>query len=280
MKRRQLMQYAGVSLLTAMGITCTAEKQVSQAQTTSPSLTIKWLGHTCFLFTSKDLRILVNPFRTLGCTAGYRLPEVEADVVLISSQLLDEGATGILPGKPRILFQPGVFRIDEFQFQGIGVDHDREQGYRFGTNVVWRWSQGGISILHLGGAAAPIEIEQKILMGTPDLALVPVGGGVKAYNPEEAKQAILTLNPKLVIPTHYLTAAADKDNCELAPVENFLQLMNGTPISRVNGNLLTLIPKDLPKTGSMIKVFDEKNTIQPPTPTPSPQPTPENKPSK
>jgi L-ascorbate metabolism protein UlaG (beta-lactamase superfamily) len=41
--------------------------------------------------------------------------------------------------------------------------------------VAWQWTQSGIKILHLGGAAAPIALEQKILMGSPDLALVPVG---------------------------------------------------------------------------------------------------------
>jgi len=28
-------------------------------------------------------------------------------------------------------------------------------------NVAWRWTQAGISIVHLGGAAAPIELEQE-----------------------------------------------------------------------------------------------------------------------
>ena len=48
------------------------------------------------------------------------------------------------------------------QIQGIAIDHDRQGGKRFGTNVAWQWTQGGIKILHLGGAAAPINIEQKM----------------------------------------------------------------------------------------------------------------------
>jgi len=54
------------------------------------ALSSQWLGHT-FLFT--DAREDPSKmFRTLGCTAKYRPPNVAADLVLISSQLLDEGA--------------------------------------------------------------------------------------------------------------------------------------------------------------------------------------------
>lgn len=251
------MRYAGASLLTA--VLTTRQRSVSlQASVAVPkteSLSIEWLGHTCFMFTGEGQRILVNPFRTLGCTAGYRPPNVEADVVLISSQLLDEGAIESLPGKPQLLYQPGAYNIgSQIQIQGIKTDHDREGGRRFGTNVAWRWNQGGIKILHLGGVAAPISIEQKILMGTPDVVFIPVGGGPKAYNASEAKQALTVLNPKLVIPTHYRTAAAD-DACDIVTVDEFLALMDGMSVRRVDGQAIAIRAADLPENGSEIKVL-------------------------
>ena len=261
MKRRELIRYAGVGLLTALGTTWSSRWQTYQAQTSS-SLTIKYLGHTCFLFIGNGLRILVNPFRDLGCTAGYRLPRVEADLVLISSQLLDEGAAEDLLGNPRILFEPGLYRIQGLEFQGISIAHDREKGRRFGNNVAWRWNQGGIKILHMGGAAAPIEIEQKILMGTPDVVMLPVGGGPKAYNPQEAKEAMQTLNPKVVIPTQYLTEAADKDVCDIMPVDSFLELTEGTPVSRINSDGITITSGDLPKNGPVIRILSHQSRLK------------------
>lgn len=262
MKRRQLMRYAGAGLLATLGTSFASGFRASQAQPTNGTLSVKWLGHTCFLFSGGGLRVLVNPFRTVGCTAGYRPPQVESDLVLISSQLLDEGAATGLPGNPRILYEPGVYQVGGIQIQGIGIPHDRMGGRRFGTNVAWKWTQSGVNILHLGGAAAPIQIEQKILMGRPDIAFVPVGGGVKAYNPQEAKQAIGVLNPKVIVPTHFRTQAADAETCTgeyaIAPVDEFLGLMDGMSVNRVNSDTITIKPGDLPQNGSMIKVLSYK----------------------
>lgn len=252
------MRYAGAGLLATVGTGLASGLSSGYAETASGTLTVKWLGHTCFLFTGGGRRILVNPFRPLGCTAGYRAPKVESDLILISSQLLDEGAAEGLPGSPEILFQAGVYQVNGVQFQGIGIAHDRMDGRRFGTNVAWKWSQSGINIVHLGGAAAPIEIEQKILLGRPDLAFVPVGGGPKAYNPEEAKVAIAVLNPKIVIPTHFRTKAADEASCDLAAVDEFLGLMGDMRINRVNSDTITIKPSDLPSDGSVIKVLSYK----------------------
>jgi L-ascorbate metabolism protein UlaG (beta-lactamase superfamily) len=255
MKRRQLIRYAGATLLTTLGTDLVSGFRPSQAQKPSGALSVQWLGHTCFLFTGEGVRILVNPFRTLGCTAGYRAPKVAADLVLISSQLFDEGAAEGLPGNPRILFEPSVYQIGGIQLQGIAINHDRVGGRQFGTNVAWQWTQSGVKVLHLGGAAAPLAIEQKILMGRPDVALIPVGGSSKAYNPQEAKQVLSVLNPKVVIPTHFRTQAADGGSCDIVPVDEFLTLMDGMPVRRVNSDTITIKSADLPQNGSVIEVL-------------------------
>jgi L-ascorbate metabolism protein UlaG (beta-lactamase superfamily) len=255
--RREFLNYAGASFLTTAGTILGSEAIANSAEKASDSVQVKWLGHTCFLFTGNGLKVLINPFETLGCTAGYPSPQVKADLVLISSYLLDEGAVEKVPGNPKILTEPGDYQIKDIKFQGISIAHDREGGRRFGDNIAWRWTQGGINFLHLGGAAAPIEIEQKILMGSPDVVLVPVGGGEKAYNPQEAKAAIEVLKPKLVIPTQYLTKAADKNSCDLLPVDNFLELVKEMPISRYGTNTVSMKQSQLPKEGTVVRVFKE-----------------------
>jgi len=241
MKRRQILGYAGAGLATTLVTSLSATAQ------TSDSLSVKWLGHTCFLFSSGKTRILVNPFRTIGCTAKYRAPKVEAGLVLISSQLLDEGAVEGLPGKPQLIYEPGVYRFNGIQVEGINTPHDRFNGRRFGNNVVWRWKQAGINIVHMGGAAAPITLEQKILMGRPDVLLIPVGGGAKAYNPTEAKTAIQELNPKLIIPTHYSTQATDSSSCDLVAVDQFLASMPGVTVRRSDSDTVAISAGSLPK---------------------------------
>jgi L-ascorbate metabolism protein UlaG (beta-lactamase superfamily) len=253
MKRRQLVHYAGAGLISAIATGVASQWQDSQAAT-SDGVTIKWLGHTSFLFTGGGKKVLVNPFEKIGCTANYRSPKVSADVVLASSLLLDEGALKNLPGKPKIIYQPGVYEIGGTRIQGIALPHDRSGGRRFGQNVAWKWNQGGIEVLHLGGAAGAIELEQKILIGSPDVVLIPVGGGVKAYNHEEAKQAIQVINPKVIIPTHYRTAGAG-DSCDLVGVDKFVSLMQGMDIKQLNSDTIRIRPRDLPQSNSVIRVL-------------------------
>jgi L-ascorbate metabolism protein UlaG (beta-lactamase superfamily) len=247
MKRRQLIQYAGAGLLGTIG----TRWLPAQA---ADGVTIQSLGHMAFLISGNGVRILTNPFRSAGCTAGLAAPKVNADLVLISSQLLDEGAVDVVPGNPRLLYEAGSYDTNGIKLQGISMFHDRNDGNRFGTNVAWRWTQGGVSIMHLGGAAAPINVEQKILMGSPDVVILPVGGGPKAYTAEEAKAALQILNPKIVIPMQYRTGAAKKDQCDLTGVDDFLKLMTGTTVRRP-GASLSLSKGSIPKEGMIVQVL-------------------------
>jgi L-ascorbate metabolism protein UlaG (beta-lactamase superfamily) len=251
MKRRQLIQYAGAGLASAIGSGLWANRSDAQ----SGGVTIQSLGHMAFLYSGNGLRVLSNPFRSAGCTAGLPAPRVNADLVLISSQLLDEGAVDVVPGNPRLLYEAGSYEVSGVKIQGVGMDHDRNGGRRFGKNIAWRWNQGGVSILNLGGAAAAINVEQKILFGAPDVVIIPVGGGPKAYSPEEAKAQLQILNPKIIIPMQYRTSGAAKDKCDLVGVDAFLKLMEGTAVRR-GGRSLSLNSSSLPKNGPVIQVMD------------------------
>jgi L-ascorbate metabolism protein UlaG (beta-lactamase superfamily) len=253
MKRRKLLGYAGSGLMATLGMELVAGRHAAQAQSTD-RLTLRSLGHTAFLFTGGGPRILVNPFRRIGCTAGFPSPAQPADIVMVSSRLFDEGYLNELPGNPRVLAEPGVYDFENLRIQGVSTPHDREGGRRFGNNTIWRWTQAGITVVHMGGAATPLRVEEQILLGRPDVLLVPVGGGPKAYTPEEAVQAVQVLRPKVVIPTHYLTTAAS-DTCDLKPLDDFLALMQGVPITRAPQGALSIRPSDLPNEGMRIQVY-------------------------
>lgn len=253
MKRRQLIRYGGIGL--TMAIATALSHRPLQAQS-ADGVTIQYLGHTCFLFTSNGLKVLVNPYETVGCTAGYNLPDVRPEVVLVSSFLLDEGAVEAVAGNPEVITQRGVHQFGDIKFQGFSLPHDREGGRRFGRNIAWRWTQGGVDILHLGGAAGSLETEEKILLSGADILLAPVGGGDKAFNPQEARQAVKVLNPKMVIPTHYQTSASNKENCDLAPVEEFLALVEDLEVARVERDRFTVKKSYLADDKTLVRVLD------------------------
>ncbi len=251
MQRRQFTQQVGAGFLAALGLGVASTWQTTRAQTTGVS--VRWLGHTCFLFEGDGRRILVNPFRQIGCTAGYAAPAVEADVVLISSRLFDEGGyLEELPGTPPILSETGEFELAPIRMNSVPVDHDRDGGRRFGTNLIWRWQQGGLTFVHMGGAAEALSVETQIQLGRPDVMLVPVGGGPKAYNAEEAIAAIRALNPRMVIPTHYRTQAADAEACDIQGLEPFLEGLRSVPTRQADSNSVTLSTASLPGGDGMI----------------------------
>jgi L-ascorbate metabolism protein UlaG (beta-lactamase superfamily) len=168
---------------------------------------------------------------------------------------LDEGYYEPVRGRYKLLMESGMYQLDGLQVQGISMAHDRKGGDRFGNNIAWLWTQADIKILHLGGAAAPISLEQEILMGKPDLLFIPVGNGPKAFDPQTAKQAVDKLKPKIIVPTHYLTEAANPQKCDLLPLENFLQLMPDTPVRRIGSDTLNLTAADIPEQQT-IQVFE------------------------
>ncbi|MGD1860944.1 MAG: MBL fold metallo-hydrolase [Leptolyngbyaceae cyanobacterium] len=251
MQRRRFVQQLGAGFITTLGLGVASTWQAARAQ--GAGVTVRWLGHTSFLFEGDGRRILVNPFRAIGCTAGYEVPAVGSDVVLISSRLFDEGGTlEGLPGNPPILSEQGEYELSPIRMRSVEVDHDRDGGRRFGSNLIWRWEQGGIAIVHMGGAAAPVSIEEQIQLGRPDVLLVPVGGGPKAYDAEEAIAAIRALNPRIIIPTHYRTQAADEETCDIAGLQPFLDLMRSTPTRQANGNTISVTASSLPGGDGMI----------------------------
>jgi L-ascorbate metabolism protein UlaG (beta-lactamase superfamily) len=256
MKRRILLALgltAAIAPLDLLGSTAQAQTAKERPKA-GKSLNIRWLGHTCFLFSSAESTILVNPFKPASCTAGYRRPSVASNLVLLSSRLLDEGSLEVIPGNPKVLFEPGIYNVDNLKFQGVRTYHDQKEGNRYGVNVAWSWQQAGIKVVHLGGIASPLTSEQKILLGTPDILLIPVGGGEKAYGPEAAKQAVSDLNPRIVIPTHFKTQAAD-ESCTLVGMEDFTKLFPPGDVQVYGSDQASFTAANIPKEGTVVRAF-------------------------
>ncbi len=253
MQRRQFIRLAQTGLIGSLATGLTIAGKAIAAPPKPQTLTLEWLGHMSFLFTGQGQRILSHPFKPAGCTAKFPAPKPKTDLILIGSRLLDEGWLEALPQDTQLLYLPGAYKVSGINIQGIRFEHDRNGGRRFGTNVAWLWQQAGIRVLHMGGSASSINPDQRILMGRPDVLIVPVGGGDKAYNATEAKAVIETLNPKLVIPTYYLTSKAAK-TCELAKVEEFLALMPNIKVNNIKNSKLQLTAASLTETMS-ISVF-------------------------
>lgn len=195
-------------------------------------------GHSALLIEGGGARVLLNPFRAVGCATGLTEPRVSADVILASSLLNDEGAP---VARGRLLSKPGSYRVAGLQIEGIGVPHDRVEGRRFGLATVWRWRQGGLDFAHLGGTAGAISAADKVLLGRPDVLVVGVGGGAKVYTGAEAAAVVRELNPRRVIPVQFVRGGKAPAACDQGGLQPFLDAL-GTPKVRQAGASLSLTP--------------------------------------
>lgn len=190
-------------------------------------------GHSALLIRGGGQSVMVNPFRAVGCAKGLAEPRVNASVILASSELPDEGAR---IGGGTYLAKPGSYRVGGLKIEGFAAPHDRVGGRRFGQATVWRWQQAGLSFAHLGGTAATLSGEDKVLLGRPDVLIIGVGGGGKVYNGEEAANVVRSLNPRRVIPVQYINGEPPA-GCDLGDVQPFLDAMAGTEVRKVGPTL-------------------------------------------
>jgi L-ascorbate metabolism protein UlaG (beta-lactamase superfamily) len=198
-------------------------------------VTITSYGHSALLIQGGGASVLLNPFKAVGCAAGLAEPRVTANVILASSRLLDEGAP-VASG--RLLSSPGSYRVAGLKIEGISAPHDRFGGRRFGQSTLWRWKQGGLEFAHLGGTAAALSPEDRVLLGKPDVLIIGVGGGAKVYTGAEAAEVVRELQPRRVIPVQYVSGTTPA-SCDQGGVKPFLDAMPGTPVQRP-GRTVTL----------------------------------------
>ena len=229
------------SLLTlvvaALGLAAPAPSLLAPAHAAPGGVTITSYGHSALLIRGGGATVLLNPFQAVGCAAGLSEPRVGADVILASSRLRDEGAA-VASG--RLLTRPGSYRVAGLQIEGIAAPHDRVGGRRFGMATLWRWKQGGLEIAHLGGTAAALKPEDRVLLGRPDVLVLGVGGGAKVYTGAEAAAVVKELQPRRVIPVQYRNAPASA-GCDVGPLEPFLQAVAPARVVR-SGRSISLVP--------------------------------------
>ena len=224
-------QAPGRAILSLAASTMLAGFSGSGVQAAGVSITS--YGHSALLIRGGGQSVLVNPFRAVGCAAGLAEPRVSANVTLVSSELPDEGAR---IGGGTYLSKPGSYRVGGMDLEGFSAPHDRMGGRRFGNATIWRWQQGGLNFAHLGGTAAPLSGEDRVLLGRPDVLIIGVGGGGKVYDGEEAAEVVKQLNPRRVIPVQYVNGEA-LTGCDLGGVQPFLDAMSGTKVRKVGPNL-------------------------------------------
>jgi L-ascorbate metabolism protein UlaG (beta-lactamase superfamily) len=182
-------------------------------------VTIKWLGHSCFLISLDDeVKIVTDPF---DASVGYPQPDVTADVCVVSHDHFDHNCVSVVKGKPEVVKGSGEKKAKGVDFKGVGAFHDEKKGSLRGENTIFVWELGGIKFAHAGDLGIELSPDQINAMGTVDVLFVPTGG-YYTIDARTADKVVSSLNPKVVIPMHYKTPVMGPD-FPIAGVDEFLK---------------------------------------------------------
>lgn len=178
------------------------------------ALKITYIAHSSFLIeTNSGVKILTDPY---DASVGYKLFNIEADIVTTSHKHFDHAYLGALKGNYVLVDKPQEYNIKGVKVRGIKTFHDNEHGKKRGENIVFV-IEDEFKIAHLGDLGHELEKKQIDEIGSIDILLVPVGG-VFTIDAKSAYNVVKSLSPKIIIPMHYKT---DKLKFDLGKLNEF-----------------------------------------------------------
>lgn len=213
--------------------------------------TLKWLGNSCFLVTSREgTRILIDPFSRRWAAEdryGLREPRIEADIVLVTHEDSDHNALDIVPGSFFVV-RGNTPRQEVFgvKVQSMSTFHGLVNGTILKDNTVFIFELDSITFCHMGDFVAYKHRHQPEAIRGTDVLMIPIGGRF-SLDWEGAWEVIENISPKVAIPMHYDEFGK---RGELLSVDGFLL---GHPNAvRLPGSTLELTPAVLSGNKSII----------------------------
>lgn len=198
---------------------------------------IRWFGHSFFLVTSGDKKIVFDPF---DATVGYSLPQVEANLVIVSHDHFDHNNVSLIKGHPEVIKEPGVYEKNGIKIEVFSTFHDEVGGKKRGKNNVSRLELEGMSLIHSGDLGMIPSDEELSSWKPVDILLLPVGG-VFTIDAREAQKLVSKLFPRIVIPMHYRTKYTQM---EISTVEPFLRGFKEA--KKLNSSEIEITQENLP----------------------------------
>ena len=190
-------------------------------------LSIRWMGHACFALTCDDYHLVLDPYGD-DTVPGLPPLQVAANEVLCSHGHHDHCAADRVMMLLNLL--PSPFTVTD-----IPCWHDPEQGALRGENVIRLIECDNLRVAHLGDLGHIPDEETCAKLTGLDALMLPVGG-YYTIGPEEAKQLVDRLQPRVVIPMHYRSDTFGYD--EIARGEDFWQELS--PLYHYEGDTLRL----------------------------------------
>lgn len=185
---------------------------------------IKWLGHACFQIDIADKTILIDPWLNDNPLSPIKSKDIKkADIVCVTHDHVDHLGDAIeICKKTNATFVSnyeiglyaerhglkniigmnigGSVNVHNIQITMVQAFHSSNKGSPCGFII----KAEGKSIYHAGDTGVFSDMKLIGKLYKPEVALIPIGG-YYTMGPLEAAEAVELLNPKIVIPMHYMS---------------------------------------------------------------------------
>lgn len=158
---------------------------------------LQFYGANCIILSQKTTRIVVDDNLS---KLGKKNVAKAGDVVLKTSELASDN----LKADTKIVIDcPGEYEVDDISIVGIPVRLNTDDESK-PSGTMFKITTNDIDILITGHIYPALSDQQLEAIGMCDVLVIPVGGNGYTTDAKGVLNVIKELEPKIVIPTHYL----------------------------------------------------------------------------
>jgi len=202
---------------------------------------VVWLGHACFTLQS-NTSLLFDPFKGTGLVE----PKVKADIVLCTHSHQDHNNAAAVKGENSTVLESftGEKRIGNVRIRGLATFHDDVRGTKRGRNSIYVVELNNVTFCHLGDLGHELSASEVDEIGPVDVLFIPVGGFF-TIGPQQARNVVESLKPRIAVPMHYKTAGLVEKYAPLKGLDDFLR--ENDSVRRLRGSHFSVDRLNLPE---------------------------------
>ena len=158
---------------------------------------ITWNGYNCFSLKTKGGSLVVDPYKN---DIGLKLPNLKADVVILSDEENKSNNAAAVSGEPKLLTWPGEYEVAEIAITALEINDAKEGKKAANKATIYSFDADGLKVCYISDFTVAVTEELMENIGDVDILVVPVKG-----NLEEMHKTVEEIEPRIVIPIGYKT---------------------------------------------------------------------------